>query len=312
MNKIFTIFLIFYSILTFSQPYGNEWINYNQKYYSFPVTSDGIYRISKTELLNIDMEFDIVPLNFIRIYGRGQEQYIYIKTNSYGILDYIEFYAEKNDGWLDTSLYKLPQTQTNPYYSLINDTAFYYITWGSTASNKRIILETDINYSQYQNISYCYVTDIKSYYSDYADPEAIPNYNSTEGWFDSKFPKGSSTTKTLNTERISPSNGNSILEIAVVSLSNASSDSNKNHHLRIEYTGEIFDTLFSGFKVIKKKFSINSNNISNTTDIKFSSIDDLGAATDYMAVSYVKLYYPANFNLQNNYQSRCKKNNRHN
>lgn len=304
MNKIFTIFLFLCSTFLFSQPYGNEWINYNQKYYSFPVTEDGIYRISKAELINADIAFDNVPLNFIRLYGRGQEQYIYIKANNYGILEYIEFYAQKNDGWFDSTLYSSPYESTNPYYSLINDTAYYYITWGTTASTKRISLETDINFSQYQNINYCYITDIKNYTSEYYDPEASPQYYSNEGWFDYMISKGNSTIKTFNTESINKTIGNSILEVATVSLSNSASSGFKNHHLRIEYAGGTFDTLFSGYKVIKKSFTVNSNNISNTFDVKFSSIDDLGAATDYFSVSYVKLYYPSNFNLSNNYKSK--------
>ena len=302
MNKIFTIFLLLISSLTFSQQFGNEWINYNQEYYSFPVTEDGIYRLSSTALLNAGVDVNDIPNNFFRLYGRGQEQYIYLKVNNFGILEYIEFYAEKNDGWLDTALYFSPNTQTNPYYSLINDTAYYYLTWGNTTSTKRITLETDVNFSQYQNISYCYVNDIQSYNSSYYDPDGSPNYSKTEGWFDSRFGKGNGVVKTFNTERINKTAGNSILETVTVSLSKASGA--KNHHLRIDYPSSSFDSSFTGYQVIKKIFNINSNNISNNTNITFSAIDDLGVATDYQSVSYVRLYYPANFNLQNNNQSK--------
>ena len=33
-----------------AQPFQNNWINYNQKFLKFPVTEDGIYRISYSTL----------------------------------------------------------------------------------------------------------------------------------------------------------------------------------------------------------------------------------------------------------------------
>ena len=43
-------------ILCFSevkgQTYGNEWISYEQKYYSFPIVEDGIYKIDYNSLVN--------------------------------------------------------------------------------------------------------------------------------------------------------------------------------------------------------------------------------------------------------------------
>jgi hypothetical protein len=51
MKKILLLlFSVFSFALAYSQPYGNEWINYSQPYYKIKVASDGIYRIPYTTL----------------------------------------------------------------------------------------------------------------------------------------------------------------------------------------------------------------------------------------------------------------------
>ena len=51
--------------------------------------------------------------------------------NNNGVLDqneYIEFYGEKNDGWLDELVYDSINHIPDKYYSLFNDTIRYYFT----------------------------------------------------------------------------------------------------------------------------------------------------------------------------------------
>ena len=64
--------LLFPSFL-FSQPYGNEWINYAQPYYKFKVAETGIYRIHKQALINSGIPIDAInPKNF-QIFGNEKE-----------------------------------------------------------------------------------------------------------------------------------------------------------------------------------------------------------------------------------------------
>jgi len=47
------LLIIFFSILSFnsfSQNYGNEWIDYSQEYYKIKIVKNGIYRISRETL----------------------------------------------------------------------------------------------------------------------------------------------------------------------------------------------------------------------------------------------------------------------
>ncbi|MDC1403478.1 hypothetical protein N8328_03640 [Crocinitomicaceae bacterium] len=59
------------------------------------------------------------------------------------------FYTERNDGWLDSTLYPDPDKIANQKYSLYNDTIYYFFTWNNLTNNKRFAAETDTNFSTY-------------------------------------------------------------------------------------------------------------------------------------------------------------------
>ncbi|RLD64401.1 MAG: hypothetical protein DRI84_08695, partial [Bacteroidetes bacterium] len=108
IKKVFSILIfgVFMISSIHAQNLGNEWINYSQKYYAFKVTDDGIYRITYASLLNAGVPLSSIsnPKN-MQIFGRGEEQFIYVHNESSGVFtsnDYIEFYAQKNNGWYDS------------------------------------------------------------------------------------------------------------------------------------------------------------------------------------------------------------------
>ena len=87
-----------------SQPYANEWINYSQQYFKIKVPTDGVYRINYATLVSEGIPIQTFDPRQIQIFGRGEEQYIFIKGENDGVFnstDYIEFYAKRNDGWYD-------------------------------------------------------------------------------------------------------------------------------------------------------------------------------------------------------------------
>ena len=95
-------------LLGSAQPFGNEWINYEQTYFRIPVTNTGVYRISSAALLDAIPQLAGTDPRNIQIFGRGQEQAIYVEGEADGTWDegdFVEFFARKNDGWLDASLY---------------------------------------------------------------------------------------------------------------------------------------------------------------------------------------------------------------
>lgn len=120
--------------------YGNQWYQNNQAYFKLHVWEDGIYRVSLNDLQNAGVNLTgMVPSNLHIIY-RGEEQAIHVETDSVGNLNYFEFYGRKNDGGVDSLLYRSPDTQhkpdpsqqPTPYTSIFSDTSAYFVTWNNT------------------------------------------------------------------------------------------------------------------------------------------------------------------------------------
>jgi len=93
-NRLIIIALLFCSTVGFS-PYGNEWIDYNQQYFSFKVFKNGVYKLdyNQLQLAGVPVDF-IAPENF-QIFGFEKQQEIWIQGGGDGSFDpgdFIVFY----------------------------------------------------------------------------------------------------------------------------------------------------------------------------------------------------------------------------
>jgi len=142
MKKILSTFiliaLVFFSAkIVKAQTFGNEWINYSQNYYKFKVAGDSIYRIPISSLTALGMPNTVLGDN-IQLFREGIEMPIFVSNAGVlGASDFIEFYGEKATGSIDLPLYKTAEDQLNPSQSLLSDSAFYFITYNSSITNKR-------------------------------------------------------------------------------------------------------------------------------------------------------------------------------
>jgi hypothetical protein len=90
------------SITGFSQKYGNEWINYSQKYYSFYIASNGVFKLDYNTIRASGIDVKSFTSENIQIIGREREVPIYIVDGGDNKLDsgdYILFHAKHNDAW---------------------------------------------------------------------------------------------------------------------------------------------------------------------------------------------------------------------
>jgi len=321
MKKFLQIFFSSFSLLilcpglSFSQSYWNEWINFSQKYYKIPITQNGIYRIDSLTLANAGIT-SVNPQNF-QLFFRGQEQYIYVKGEADGIFnasDYIEFYGQKNDGSLDSILYKgdlydQPVHQPNPYYSLFNDTAAYFLTWNNLTTNKRIVDDPDTVSGSLQPTIYFMKKDVIEnhttyYYGKFTTTNInFPEYHEAEGWSGVDFNIGDSHTVSFNTSDREPLGPNAIVKLSAMGESN--DPSYPDHHLQIKYKDvsnnliQLDDTSFDGYALFDPSFSINASSLGSSTDIVISLLSG-NFSTSRTTVPYVTLKYPHNMNLGNN------------
>lgn len=131
--------------------YGNEWWRTQTSYWRIPISTDGFYRISGDDLLSWGWTAaEQSPGGAWRLYRNGIEQAIYVSQESdWTTADYLEFWGQQNRGELDQYLFGNPeQQQLNPAYSLVNDTASYYLAWvtdNSSAPKRYADLPNDVS-----------------------------------------------------------------------------------------------------------------------------------------------------------------------
>lgn len=294
------------TVLSFSQPFGNEWINYNQSYFKIYISKNGVYRIPYSTLSTAGIPLGTIDPRSFQLFFGGEEQYIFISGENDGIFnsnDYIEFYAKKNDGWLDTVLYKGSAAQANPEYSLFNDSSAYFLTWNASVNNRRMITESDQSFSSYVPATWFYKEIREHYPNQYFQGNLIskvvsdPEYVAGEGWFDYPFVKGGSTSKSLVTPNRYATGPWATVNIAVVGASNASAY--PDHHLRIQFAGNTIDTLYEGYGLFRFTRQVDPMQISNTTSFTFSSIDDLGSEADRNTIAHIRMKYAHTPTLDN-------------
>lgn len=125
-----------------AQPFGNEWINYSQQYFKIPIAQRGMYRLSRATLDIAGVPTASIQRNQYQLWYRGKEMAILVNGANPSLpmetSDFIDFYAERADGQLDTALYLNPAFQAHRLYNLHNDTASYYLTWTQTGQGKRM------------------------------------------------------------------------------------------------------------------------------------------------------------------------------
>jgi len=311
--KKFLLFIcvtcFFFKSFSQSPLYGNEWINYSQQYFKIKIEADGLYRISYSTLLNSGIPLSTINGNQFQIFGRGQEVPIYVSTNSvFTTNDYIEFYALKNDGSLDSNLYADPTWQGNVRLSLFNDTASYFLTWNSSTNNQRLVttpnnisghppketwcwFKTENIYGQgrYSASQYC-----KGKPMIQGQPIFDSDLSPGEGYVDG-FWTHSALTKTLYTPYPY------IAGPAAKFNAGWEAKFPGAHYLELSVSGTLQQVYnYNDFTAIQTNFNVTSNNLigNGTTDVTFSTSNS-PTSYDNNGIAYLSLKYPRTFNSDN-------------
>jgi hypothetical protein len=313
MKKLVLYIILLFPFLSNAQ-YGNEWIDYGQKYYSFKIWQDGVYKLDYSLLASAGVPVSTIDPDNFQIFGFDQEQYIWVEGSGDGSFDagdYIVFYAKKNTSWLDSMIYDNPNDVSNKYYPHYNDTINYYLSWNGSTTNKRIQAESDVNFGAYTPANYFLRTVHEAGSSMYLEGYKLSGmsyatYVSGEGWHgDLLYMAGANIQDDyLPTSNVYTGFGSpAATGIAVSSsASNAYEVNGLNHHMIFSYTNSsivLEDTIFSAYQKNKFEFSVNPSTLeSPTTRFRHEVPNDLGVASDYQAVAFVELTYPHTPNLE--------------
>lgn len=315
LKGVFLSITLFTCFLGNAQQFGNEWINYSQKYYSFPIVQNGIYKIDYQTLLNFGIPVNSIPSNAWQIFGKEKEQPLYIADGGDNQLDsgeVIYFYAEKNDGWLDSTLYDDPSWMGNPKYSLYNDTLRYFITWNVSLNGLRFTEEIDVDFASYQTANYILFEKSQSFNLAYNEGEKASDASSSffvpgEGWGNTM--QNGNNGYTWNYSSVSLDNIYTGIDAPLiqyksvtVGASNAFYTGIGNHHSQHTIGSSnniLMDTIFTGYNAVacQKSFPVSWVSSTGATNFKVNILGDQGAATDYQSINYWSFYYPRSLSL---------------
>jgi len=305
------IYLSLPSSFAKAQTFGNEWINYNQQYFKFKITQKGIYQISFDELKTAGFPPNINPEK-IQLFRRGQEQAIFVKSQEDKIFnesDFIEFYAEGNEGKVDSLLYSPTSAQPHQYYSLFSDSASYFITYlTNNQLGKRMKISRKENIQNLQPEPFHWEENLQLFTSSYAEGQPNPigvalntgvltsNYGVGKGWTGEIRQKNISVNFDFNLRNFM----NSITEKPQIELLFFGRSAGK--HLIETWLGNtqnqgILDTtIFDNYYTKKINKIVNFQDILNNS-FRFST-RSIGFQSDQYSISYIKLIYPQNFDMQ--------------
>lgn len=322
MKRILLIFILYFlPFQIYSQVNGNEWIDYTQSYYKFKIAKTGVYKLDYSALTAAGIDFTNITPDRFQVFGKQQQIPIYIvdgNDNSFDSGDYILFYAQKNDGWLDSLLYQNPLGIGNPGYSLYNDTINYYFSWNLNGGNLRYQWYDNQNFNAIPDeTAYVLHSSILSLSSNYNDVKAADGYNSSsfyvdgEGWGENYFNGINGVTRTYNLSTPSPYTNANAPDVQFIGLSvsnsnaiNTNSAGNGINHNCAWLIGssqsQLFYNDFSGYKQIRAAFNFSPTLLTNgNTPVYYKVNASSDYATDYQSVSYISILYPKLTSLNN-------------
>lgn len=288
---------------------SNSWINFNQSYYKIPVSRDGIYRLSYTDLQSAGFPVASVDPRFIQLFRRGQEQAIYIKgqgDGKFNTSDYLEFYGQKNDGTLDSSLYQQPSQQPHKYYNLYSDTSAYFLTYSSTPPRGlRMDSVQFVNVNNQPAESFQLARRLLVVSNDYSagytysDLTQATKFDQGEGWTGTALRQGQSINYTIDSVYNGvPSAGNPKFEMLLVGRDPSA------HSLQVfvgPYGGSlrlIDSPSFSGFGSYLVSTDLTWGDVSIDGRISVHMVaQSIGTDRTQASASYLKVTFPQNFDL---------------
>ncbi len=292
-----------------AQMYSNEWINFSNKYYKFPIGKTGFYRFDSLALATSGINVaSLNPKNF-QLFIKGQEVPLYIFGESDNFLndtDYVEFYAEMNDGRFDSSIYYNINYLPNRYISLFNDTVYAFLTWNNLTTNKRVIQETDTVVSGNTPAPYFYTERIftgkneYNYVEEYSFGSSDPRYTQAEG-YGYQITHGATFNTNLNPANIYTQTALPVDVSIHFSGSNADDAYPVNDHevkaVIFDNTStpvKLFDTIFKGYKYFRYNFTLQTNTLAPSSNIEFSSVVNplFPSSIDKTTMHHIYIKYP--------------------
>lgn len=306
----FLLFMLFFCVplLLSAQSYNtNAWIDYSATYYKLKIGKTGIYRLPQSAFAANGLG-DIAG-SHLKVMCKGQEIPLYVSNNNtWTSGDYVEFYAQKNDGEFDTQLYQYPSWQPTPSESLFSDTLSYFLTISPNTNNLRY---TDINndisnpptpethYMHRAFAAYPQVFYEGKPFNIAGTNKTYSDFDNGEGFISNVITIGNKDTFYIPTPAIyTAAATDAVFTSRVYGRSDQTALLN-DHHLSIKINGNIaIDTLYGGYTALNLTQTISPTQLGTaTTAIEVSSNELNDAVVNSNSVAWISIEYPHTFDF---------------
>ena len=291
--------------------YGNAWYQSRsgQPWVKLVVERDGIYRVAKADLIAAGHNLGSVQGQFLHLYYRGQEVPLFVGTTG-GSWEYFDFYGRRNDGRIDSIMYRdpveqvhSPDEQPNKAISIFTDESAYFLTWNNIPSAFRFFSEFDPTYTLFTPVSSFRYKAYREYMPGELETRYVQgggdafnsfftlnsDYVTGEGYQGPGFGLGSPTTVKLATPFAF--NDGLPLEVETRIFGRSLTE----HIIQVAMNGNVgnlvLDTAFNSADVFQKTFFREfypGSNLSSQTDLLYQA---LRSPTDNNHVSYAAITY---------------------
>jgi hypothetical protein len=181
-----------------------------------------------------------------------------------------------------------------------------FLTWNNSINNKRVFIETDVNFTSYSPASYFYSEKVEAYRNNYSlgeqfvgDAISDPRYVNGEGY--GKFiNKGQSIQTSFGFLNVYPSSLPAYIKVSYSGTTiNYNTGISFDHQLKVDYLNNasnfvnLNDTTFFGIKQMFISKQIVANQLQNNSAIKVTSENNPSIITNNQTnIHYVYLKYP--------------------
>ncbi|MBK7429103.1 MAG: hypothetical protein IPI60_19805 [Saprospiraceae bacterium] len=271
--------------------YGNEWIQYDQRYFKLKVAEEAIYKISVAELRVAGFPVEETEGRLLQLYSRGVQVPIYVNTEgALSDTDYFLFYGVPNRSELDSFLYANGESDMlNPGYSLVNDTASYFLSWSEIPGLRYELVQNDLQNLPAPELYFMdelVYRETVSYIKRPNGAGSLSRFSSGEGFAGNAVVNAQANLPTPFLYSQGPA---AQLEIRLCS------NNSRDHELQLLFNDKELESLtFNNFNFISKRYSIPAAELIVQNKINFNR---LGVAENRYSLGIAALQFPSQFQL---------------
>ncbi len=120
--------------------FDSAWYNPDAPYIKIAVDSDGVYRVTGTDLAAAGFPVNTVDPTSLQLFENGSEVPLRLQADftTFGATDWLAFVGKRNTGAGEAWAYNYDSAiMPSQYNSLFTDTTFYWLTWGAPVTGLR-------------------------------------------------------------------------------------------------------------------------------------------------------------------------------